>query len=226
MGHEQQEATEPKGTEGALTSANLLQEKSPSWSQCCWLAISWACEQNLSHPCPTDCSHLPGNTQTLICPTSSHLRGFEEWPNAPGLIYLGGKNPFHVWWGTNGCSKALGPLATSLHSISYDCCPRFARGWEWPALQWSSRRHSLGLATAIKLKRSDSLGHLQGLVDHLISWGACHLMEMIVTDWEFSSLLLLPLQPLVPLKLAAQLLCLTQPLAILINYVKHSSATG
>lgn len=152
-----------------------------------------------------------------------HMRLFTPSRRYPNLPYLepsqglprmakccssdlpGGKIPFHVWEGTSGCFKALGSLATSLHSISYDCCPRFPRGWGRQTLRWSSRRCSLGPVT-IELKRSDSLRHLQGLVGNLISWGACYLRKMTVTNWEYSSLLLLPSCPLVPLKLSAQLL--------------------
>ena len=54
--------------------------------------------------------------------TWSHLRGFPERPNAPGPIDLGGKNPSRAWQETSACSEALGPLATSLHPISYGCC--------------------------------------------------------------------------------------------------------
>ena len=96
--------------------------------------------------------------------TWSPCRGFREWPNAPGLIHLGGTTPSRAWQDTSGCSKALAPLAIALHPISYSCCPWLHRGRGWRALQCSSRRRCLGLATAVQLKRPESLGHLHGLV--------------------------------------------------------------
>jgi len=44
------------------------------------------------------------------------------------LIVHGDKNCSRAWQDTSRCSKALRPLASSLHPVSYSCCPRLHRG--------------------------------------------------------------------------------------------------
>jgi len=49
------------------------------------------------------CQKMPEPSSPSAC---SHLLGFREWPHAPGLIRLWGKNPSRAWQDTSGCSKA------------------------------------------------------------------------------------------------------------------------
>jgi len=81
----------------------------------------------------------------------SDLKGFQEWPLAPGLMDLGGKNPSHAWRDTSRCSKALGAPATSLHPLSYGCCAWLCRGGGWRALQCSSSAPPEGIALVLSL---------------------------------------------------------------------------
>lgn len=108
--------------------------------------------------------------------TWSHLRGFQEWPNVPSLIGLGGKNPSHTWEGTNGCSEALGSPGNIFEFYFLQLLPLARQGMRTAnsalLLRCSSRRHSLALATILHLKRPDSFRNPQGWVLLLTSRGA------------------------------------------------------
>jgi len=83
--------------------------------------VSKTCLDRLVTPprrCPSPILPQPGAVS----------RGFQEWPNAPSLTDVGGKNPSCAWQDTCGCSKALGLIATSVHPIFLRLLPLALQG--------------------------------------------------------------------------------------------------
>ena len=141
---EQQAVAQPKGTGGALTSGH---------AQCCRGRQKTPGEQGQSDPGensfltpelaigyslstaarPASSSHSlltpPSTCPSPSLPHSGAIsgRGCPQGPRAPGLIHLGGKNPSRACQDTTGGSKALAPLPTPLHPLSYGCCPWLCR---------------------------------------------------------------------------------------------------
>lgn len=104
----------------------------------------------------TGWSCLPEDAQPLFSlnvePASQQLPSMEKCP------WPWNKNLSHAWQDTSGCSKALEPLASSVHLISYCCCSWLHRGWGQWALQCFSRRYSKVFPLLFSWKSPMALG--------------------------------------------------------------------